>query len=138
MAEELATTTYSVSEPFEQALRSLRKVLAEGNLRLAGELDISSRIRQRLLISTPPCVVLLVMATPAVFEELGADPCVAALTPLHIVVSARGSQTEIHLMRAVPAHTDPLDRPTIAAFRQLQARITGAVERIGMRTTLGA
>ena len=138
MAEELATTTYSVSEPFEQAVKSLRKALADGNLKLAGELDMSSRFRQRLLMSTAPCRVLFVTATPATFEELGADPRAAALTPLHIVVSARGAQTEIHLLRALPAQNGPLDRPTMAVFRQLQARIAHAVERIGMRSTLGA
>lgn len=137
MAEELATTTYSVSEPFELAVKSLRNVLADGNLKLVGELDMSSRVRQTLLISIAPCRVLFVTATPAAFEEVGADTCAAALTPLHIVVSARGSQTEIHLLRALPAQSGPLDRPAMSAFRQLQARIGHAIERIGMRTTLG-
>jgi len=138
MAEEMATTTYSVPGPFEQAVTSLRKALTDGNLKLAGELDMSSRIRQRLLIDTAPCRVLFVSATPTVFEELGADPYAAALMPLHIVVSARGSQTEIHVLRTLSNHNSPLDRPTMDAFRQLQARIAQAVERIGMRVTLGA
>jgi uncharacterized protein (DUF302 family) len=136
MADELATTTYSVSEPFELAVKSLRNVLTDGNLKLVGELDMSSRIRQTLLISIAPCRILFVTASPAAFEEVGADACAAALTPLHVVVSARGSQTEIHLLRALPAQNGPLDRPTIAAFRQCQARIAHAIERIGMRTTL--
>lgn len=138
MADELATATYSVSEPFELAVKSLRKVLADANLKLAGELDMSSRIRQTLLIDTAPCRVLFVAATPASFGELGADPCAAALTPLHIVVSARGSQTEIHLLRALPAHNISLDQPTMEVFRRLQARIAQAVERIAMRSTFGA
>lgn len=54
MAEELATATYLVLEPFESALKSLRWVLEEGNLEVAGELDVSSRIRQTLRIGTPP------------------------------------------------------------------------------------
>jgi uncharacterized protein (DUF302 family) len=112
MAEESATITYLVSEPFELAVQSLRKALADGNLKPAGELDMSSRIRERLLIDAAPCRVLFIAATPAAFEEFGADPAAAALTPLHIVVSARGSQTEIHLLRALPAHNGPLDRPT--------------------------
>jgi uncharacterized protein (DUF302 family) len=138
MADELATATYSVSEPFELAVKSLRKVLADANLKLAGELDMSSRIRQTLLIDTAPCRVLFVAATPASLGELGADPCAAALTPLHIVVSARGSQTEIHLLRALPAHNISLDQPTMEVFRRLQARIAQAVERIAMRSTFGA
>jgi hypothetical protein len=137
MAEELATTTYLVSEPFDLAVKSLRKVLSEANLQLAGELDMSGRIRQSLLIGTAPCRVLFVAAEAAAFEEVGSDPRAAALTPLHVVVSARGSQTEIHFLRALPDQNGPLDRPTMEAFRQLQARIAQAVERIAMRSTFG-
>jgi len=138
MSEELATTTYAVREPFEQAVRSLRKALSDGNLKLAGELDMSSRIRQRLLVDTAPCRVLFVTAEPGVFEELGADPCAAALTPLHVVISARGSQTEVHLLRTLSDHQQRMDRPTLAAFRSLQIRIAEAVERIGMRCRFGS
>ena len=138
MAEELATTTYSVAEPFEQAIKSLRKALIDEKLKLAGELDLSGRVRRRLLISTAPCKVLFVTASPSAFEGLGADPWGAALTPMHIVVSARGAQTEIHFLRALPVQNGPLDAATMAAFRQLQARITQAVERIGMRSVLVA
>jgi len=138
MAAETATTTYLVSEPFDLTVKSLRRVLADANLKLAGELDVSSRIRKRLSIGTAPCRVLFVAATPAAFEGLGADSRAAALTPLHIVVSARGSQTEIHLLRALPAQNGPLERPTMEVFRHLQAKIAQAVERIAMRSTLGA
>jgi uncharacterized protein (DUF302 family) len=137
MAEEFATTTYLVPEPFETAVQSLRKVLADAGIELVGELDTSSRIRQTLLIGATPCRVLFV-ATPASFEELGAGPSAAALTPLHIVVSARGPQTEIHLLRAMRPDNILLDQPTMAVFRRLQARVAQAVERIAMRSTLGA
>ena len=69
MAEERATTTYVVSEPFERALKSLRKVLADGSLNLIGELDMSSRFRERLLIDAAPSRTLFIAATPARFEE---------------------------------------------------------------------
>jgi len=136
MARETATTTYLVPEPFELAVKSLRKILADANLKLAGELDMSNRILEKLRIGTAPCRVLFVAATPAAFGS-GAAPCAAALTPLHIVVSARGSQTEIHLLRTLPAQNISLDQSTMAAFRHLQARIVQAVERIGMRSTFG-
>ena len=138
MATELATTTYLVSEPFEPAVKSLRRVLADANLKLAGELDMSGHIRERLLVAIAPCLVLFVGATGPDFDELGTDPRAAALTPLHIVVSARGSQTEIHLLRALPGQNGLLDEPTMEVFRRLQARIAQAVERIAMRITLVA
>jgi uncharacterized protein (DUF302 family) len=138
MAAESATTTYLVSETFDLAVKSVRRVLADANLKLAGELDMSGRIRQRLLIGTAPCRVFFVAAPAAAVEEVGADPRAAALTPLHIVIAARGSQTAIHLLKPVPAQYGALDGPTMEAFRHLQARIAQAIERIGMRSTLGA
>ncbi|MBZ5724696.1 MAG: hypothetical protein LAP87_06830 [Acidobacteriia bacterium] len=138
MADEPATTTYTVTEPFEEAVKSLRKVLAGGNLKITGELDMSYRIRQRLLVGTAPCRVLFVGGTPAVFQNLGADALAAALTPLHIVVSARGSQTEIHLLRALASDNGPLEPQVAATFRRLQAEIFRAIEKIGMRAALGA
>jgi hypothetical protein len=137
MVGELATTSYSIAEPFELAVKSLRKALADGNLKLAGELDMACRIRQRLLISTAPCRVLFVTGTPSAFKEMGVDPC-AALRPLHVVVAARGAHTDIHLLRAMPAEDGSPEGPMMAAFRQLQSRIAQAVERIGMRSRLGA
>jgi uncharacterized protein (DUF302 family) len=137
MAAESATTTYLISEPFDLAVKSLRQVLADANLKLVGELDMAGRIRQRLLIGTAPCRVIFVAPTAAL-EELGAAPCAAALTPLHIVVAARGSLTAIHLLKPLPVQNGTLDRPTMDTFRHLQARIAQAVERIGMRSTLGA
>src|ERR1035438_6313835 len=119
MVEELATHTYLVSEPFDLAVKSLRRVLADANLKPVGELDTATRLRKRLLISIAPCRVLFVTASPAAFEESGADPRAAALTPLHIVVSARGSQTEIHLLRALPAQNGSLGGPTMEALRRL-------------------
>jgi len=138
MSDEEATITYMVREPFEQAVRSLRKALSDGNLELAGELDISSRIRQKLLVDTAPCRVFFVTAAPGVFEKPGADPYAAALTPLHVVISARGSQTEVHLLRPFSAQKQPMAPPTLAAFRRLQIRVVEAVERIGMRCRFGA
>jgi uncharacterized protein (DUF302 family) len=136
MAEEPATITYSIAEPFEQALKTVRRVLTERGLEVSGELDISSRIRQRLLIGTAPCVVLLVFPSGALDNPLGSDSCAAGLAPLHVVVSGRGMQSEVHILRILPVGGGPLDRRARAAVNQIQVQILQAVEEIGMRVTL--
>ena len=136
MNAELATTTYLVPEPFEQALRALRKVLAQANLPLAGELDMSRRLQESLPIGVAPLRVLFIAAAPWTFSRLSEAPAIAALTPLHVVVSARGSQAEIHFLRVVPQSQSPMDEPTMKAIQRLQDRIAQAVERIAMRATL--
>ena len=96
------------------------------NLQLAGELDVAQRLREKLLIGTAPCRVLFVTA------KASGDARAAALLPLHIVISAAGSQTEIHMMRRLPAQ----DGLSAMVLRQLQTRVARAIEKIGMRASL--
>ena len=99
MAEESATTTYSIPQAFDEAARSMRRVLGEAGLKITGELDLSGRLRRRLLVDTPPCLVLFAGPSTPVIDGPAGHPGAAALAPLHIVISARGSQTEIHVLR---------------------------------------
>lgn len=138
MAEEPATITYSIAEPFEQALKTVRRVLIGHGLKVSGQLDISSRIRQRLLIGTAPCVVLLVSPSAAFGKALGSDSSAAGLSPLHVVVSSRGIQSEVHVLRILSNGGGLLDRQAMAALNQIQAHILEAIEKIGIRVTLTA
>ena len=138
MAGESATITYLIARPFEQAVKLLRKVLSRANLKITGELNMSGRIQRRLLITTPPCLVLFASPATPIIEGAVPEPGPAALTPLHVVVSARGSQTEIHILRVLPREDGPLDRVAVAALGRLQAAISQAIEKIGMRASLGA
>jgi hypothetical protein len=136
MAEEQATSTYLIAEPFERAVKIVRRALAGANLKLTGELNLSGRIQRQLLIDTAPCLLLFACpATPIPATSVGLSQ--ASLTPLHIVVSGRGSQTEIHVLRVMPRDNGPLDRVAVAALGELQSTISQAIGRIGMRAALG-
>jgi uncharacterized protein (DUF302 family) len=126
IGERTATTTYWVAGSFEETIHALREAMALEDLELAGELDVANRLREKLLVGTAPCRVLFVSAKAA------GDLCVAALLPLHIVISAAGSQTEIHVMRKIPAE----DGQSAMVLRQLQIRVARAIEKIGMRASL--
>jgi|SRR5581483_9897475 len=134
MAEEPATITYSIAEPFEQALKMVRRVLIGRGLEVSGQLDISSRIRQRLLIGTAPCVVLLVSPSAELGKLLGSSA--AGLTPLHVVVSSRGMQSQVHVLRILSNQGGLLGRHARAAVNQIQAQILEGIEKIGVRVTL--
>jgi uncharacterized protein (DUF302 family) len=136
MAEQLATITYSIAEPFLQTLKSLRRAFFAQGLKVSKELNISSRIRQKLLIGTDPCAVLLVSPSAETGRALASDPCAAGLTPMHVVVSSRGDQSEVHILSVLPADATSVDRMAIAALSRLQAGIVQAVEKIGMRVML--
>ena len=138
MAGEPATSTYLIAQPFDRAVKLLRNVLSRANLKITGELNMSGRIQRQLLIGTAPCLVLFASPSTPFAVVFAAEPCPAALTPLHIVVSARGSETEIHVLRVLPREDGPLDRAAVAALGRLQAAISQAIEKIGMRAGLGA
>jgi uncharacterized protein (DUF302 family) len=137
MADEPATTTYSIPEPFDEAVRSLRRVLADAGLKITGELDLSGRLQRRLLVDTPPCLVLFAGPAPPVLLWPSGHPGTAALTPLHIVVSARGLQTEVHVLRIPPPQDGEADASAMAVLGRFRAQLSQAIEKIGMRAVLG-
>jgi uncharacterized protein (DUF302 family) len=136
MADESATTTYSIPEPFDEAVRSLRRVLVEAGLQITGELDLSGRLQRRLLVDTPPCLVLFAGPATPVLNGPSGHPGAAALTPLHIVVSARGSLTEIHVLRIPSPHDGMRDDSAMAELGRFRAQLSQAIEKIGMRAVL--
>ena len=124
MADESATTTYCIPEPFDEAVRSVRRVLAEAGLKIIGQSDLSARLRHRLLVDTPPCLVLFAGLTMPMRNGPAGHPGAAALTPLHIVVSARGQQTEIHILRIPPPYDGMREDPAMADLGRFRARLS--------------
>ena len=138
MADGPATTTYSIPEPFDEAVRSLRRVLAEAGLKITGELDLSGRLQRSLLVDTPPCLVVFAGPATPVLNGPSEHPGAAGLTPLHIVVAARGSQTEIHVLRIPLPQDDMRDASAMAVLGRFRAQLSQALEKIGMRAVLRA
>ena len=133
MPEKSATCTYLINEPFAGALKSLRAILTGPKLRITRELDLSARIRKALQMNIPPCIVLFAEPAARTAEDLAAASFGATLTPLNIVVSARGSRTEVHFLRACPRLDGRGDQPALATLGQLQGALFQAIEKIGMR-----
>jgi len=125
------TCTYVIEEPFDRALRRLKKVLASSNLKISGELNISARIQAELMISLPPCVLLFASAPEMVQENIALDEYDAAMMPLHLVISARGPRTEVHFLKAVPRSAGLLQSRAFEAARSLQLALSRVLERIG-------
>lgn len=132
MTAESATTTYYIPESFDGAVRAVRRVLAEAGLKVSNELDMAGRLKRRLQVHTQACKVLFVSPGATHWKDLG----VAALTPLHVVISERGDHSEIHILR-VPQAADGAE-VSLAELGKLRAKIADAIERIAMRALLGA
>ena len=137
MSEASATTTYVIPEPFERGVRILRQALADADLRITGELNMSQRIQKSLLVVTAPCLILFACPAEGFDEKDRPTACDAAVTPLHIVVSAQDSCTEVHILKVLPRDDGPIDRTNVAALARLQSAISQAIGKIGMRVGLG-
>jgi uncharacterized protein (DUF302 family) len=130
MTGETAATTYSIPEPFDAALKLIRAALARAGLSVLGELDISRRIQRSLGIGMAQRRVLYVCSKQSCLEAINVCPWVGILLPLHLVVSARGGQTEIHLLSSLPPNSgDPL----VSAANGLQDGVSRAIEKIAMQ-----
>ena len=137
MQEESATRTYLLAQPFDEAVALLRGALADASLKVTGELNIAGRIRRSLRIGTTPCVVLFAGPDTAGGEAAEADSREAVLTPLHVVASAKGRCTEVHILRVLPREDGPFSPVAMAAICGLQCRLSAALGRIAMRTGVG-
>ena len=130
MTGETAATTYSIPESFEEALKLIRAVLARAGLSVVGELDISGRIQRSLGIGMAQCRVLYVCSRQSILEAISVCPAVGIFLPLHLVVSARGEQTEIHVLASLPSNgCDPL----ASAVNGVQDEVSRAIEKIAMQ-----
>jgi uncharacterized protein (DUF302 family) len=96
MIHEAAVTVYTIAYPFEKALPAVREALTAGGLSIAGEMDISERIRKQLGLDFGPCRILLVDSPYLLVEALALDRSAAALLPLHVVISGREFITHVH------------------------------------------
>ena len=101
MTGEQEPVTLIVRHPLNEALRSIRRALAEEGLGIAADLDMAGRIRKALRIDFPPCRVLCVDCPVALLEALALDRSAAVLLPLHLVVTGQDGLTLVHLLNLV-------------------------------------
>ena len=133
MIGEQETATLTIRKPLHEAVKLLRRALAEGGLEIVADLDMAGRIRKALRIDFPPCRVLCVDCPVALLEALALDRSAAVLLPLHLVVAGQDGFTLIHLLNPAAALCGGLPLTARAAVSKLQARVAQAVESISTR-----
>ncbi len=133
MIGEQETATLTIQKPLNEAIKLLRRALAEGGLEIAADLDMAARIRKALRIEFTPCRVLLVDCPVALLEALALDRSAAVLLPLHLVVTGQDGFTMVHFLNPAAALYSGLPVTARAAVSKLQARVAVAVESISIR-----
>ncbi len=132
MSAEGPTSTYVIRRPHEEALKLLKRGLAEEGLRIPMEMDVSAMIRRELGLDWSPCRVLGVCCPLLMLEAVVMDAAAPAFLPLHLVVS--GSDTETLVRLSDGGHGRPacykVWRFPWAAWRHA---FGGRLERVGAR-----
>lgn len=128
MSDQPATVTYTVPEPFDSAVSILREAFSRRKLKVAEVLNLSERIQRRLSIRTSPCVVFLITPSDAGFEALRDSRAASAFLPLHVVISDRGQQSDIHILRASQIDSHSVDSATLSMLNRLQDEIADAID----------
>jgi uncharacterized protein (DUF302 family) len=130
MIGEQETATLTIQKPLNEAVKLLRRALAEGGLEIAADLDMAGRIRKTHRIDFPPCRVLCVDCPVALLEALALDRSAAVLLPLHLVVTGQDGLTLVHFLNPAAALYSGLPVTARAAVSKLQARVAQAVESV--------
>jgi uncharacterized protein (DUF302 family) len=133
MTGDPETVTLVVPQPLNEALKSIRRALAEEGLDIATELDLAGRIRKALRIDLPPFRVLCVDCPVALLEALALDRSAAVLIPLHLVVAGQDGTTLVHLLSPSAALYSGIPVTARAAVSKLQATVTQALESVSNR-----
>ena len=133
MTGDQETATLIMQQPLNDAVKLIRRALADGGLEIAADLDMAGRITKALRIDFPPCRVLCVDCPVALLEALALDRSAAVLLPLHLVVTGQDGLTLVHLLNPAAALYSGLPVTARAAVSKLQARVAQAVESVSIR-----
>lgn len=122
------TSTFTIPAPFEQALSTVKRALAEAGLEPVPVLNVSHLVGDRLGVVMPPCTVLLVSPRVSPSEE-----CAAAVLPLHVAVSAHGKSSQVHIVGS--QGSDALQPPAggTALLGRFHGEVSEVLSRIAMR-----
>jgi uncharacterized protein (DUF302 family) len=133
MTGDQEAVTLIMRQPLNEALKLIRRALAEARLEIAADLDMAGRVRRALRIDFPPCRVLCVDCPVALLEALALDRSAPVLLPLHLVVAGQDGFTLVHLLNPAAALCGGLPVTARAAVSKLQARVAQAVESVSTR-----
>jgi hypothetical protein len=105
-------------------------------MRIAGELDVSWRLKRSLAMVLEPCKMVFVLPDPAALSAQFIHPQASVFLPLHIVISGDGRQSEIQIQNRIQ-NGRSIDAmwpygPIVEAQRQL----SDAIEAVAVRTSL--
>ena len=136
MKTEGRIVAFTVDEPFDVALRMLRRALALEGLRVPCEIDAAARVKQELGVGLKQNVVLYVDDPIRLLEGTVMNPAGGLFIPEPVVLSSvdrRSCRVSVRSME--PLFSSDLPASLKGAVANLHERILAAIQRIGQKQT---
>ena len=136
MTRDGRIVAFTIDEPFDVALRMLRRALALEGLRVPCEIDTASRVRQELGVGLKQNVVLYVDDPIRLLEATVINPAGGLFIPEPVVLSNVDHRSCRVSVRSIePLFSSDLPASLRGAVANLHERILAAVQRIGQKHT---
>ena len=134
MTPEPRIVSYTIDEPFDVALRKLRRALAREGLRVPCEVSTSDRLRTELGVSLKNTIVLYVDAPLLLLEATVFSAAASLYIPEPVVLSACGAHQCEAVVRSIkPLLDDSLPAAVRRALLLLHEPILNAIQSVGQR-----
>ena len=136
MKPEARILAFTVAEPFDVALRMLRRAIATEGLRVPCEFDTAARVKQELGVELRRNVVLYVDDPIRLLEATVINPAGGLFIPEPVVLSSADQRSCRVSVRSIePLFSSHLPASLKEAAANLHERILAAVQRIGHKQT---
>lgn len=129
-----ATVAFVMNTGFDAALARIRRALQGVGLSIAAEIDSARRVKRALQVRIAPCRVLLVDNPLFMLQAATIHRASAVLIPLHVVVSAAGGSTVVHLLNLAYIQSNELPvglrSPLVELRRELFRVLSGVADAV--------
>ena len=127
---------FSVTAPFDVALRMLRRALASEGLRVPCEIDTAARVKQELGVGLKQNTVLYVDDPIRLLEATVIIPAGGLFIPAPVVLATVDQRSSRVSIRSIePLFSSDLPASLKGAAANLHERILAALQRIGQKQT---
>jgi uncharacterized protein (DUF302 family) len=136
MTPDARIVAFTIDEPFDVALRMLRRVLSLEGLRVPSEVDTAARVRQELGVGLKQSVVLYVDDPIRLLEATVMNPAGGLFIPEPVVLSSLDQRScRVSVRSIAPLFSSDLPASLRGAVANLHERILAAVQRVGKKHT---
>jgi uncharacterized protein (DUF302 family) len=133
--------TYTLAEPYQAAVRTVRSALRRNGLRTALELDVAARLRHELGAGVAPCSVLYVDDPAVLLEAVVFHRGAALLIPQPVVITGDNRHSEA-LVRSPDslrgATPESVRDPLADLMRRISQTMEGVADEKGARLAVSS